>query len=149
IIIYSCDARGGANGPVQWPDTKVPVVKPYLCCIHDDSVVDNYYWLSDYFKQGPDSAVVIKYLEVENTYTKNMMADTEEFHNTLFEELKGRIKETDESVPPSVTNLNIPALDNIKEYNFVTDFGAIGNNQHDNFSALQQAILKSANEPIR
>ena len=39
------------------------------------------------------------YLEAENAYTKTEMADTEALQDALFEEMKGRIKEDDSSVP--------------------------------------------------
>jgi oligopeptidase B len=39
------------------------------------------------------------YLDAENAYTKAIMADTEPLQAKLFEELKGRIKEDDQSVP--------------------------------------------------
>ncbi|MHC8948332.1 S9 family peptidase [Sphingobacterium hungaricum] len=86
---------------ISWPDATPPVAeaKAYERIIHGDTVVDNYYWLNDYFKKGPDSAKVISYLEAENTYTAAMMKDTEGLQTNLFDEMKARIKETDESVP--------------------------------------------------
>ncbi|MBE8713506.1 oligopeptidase B [Sphingobacterium sp. KB22] len=86
---------------ISWPDAASPVAeaKAYERIIHGDTVVDNYYWLNDYFKKGPDSAKVISYLEAENTYTAAMMKDTEGLQTNLFDEMKARIKETDESVP--------------------------------------------------
>jgi len=39
------------------------------------------------------------FLEAENAYTKSVMADTDDLQKTLFEEMKGRIKEDDSSVP--------------------------------------------------
>mgnify|MGYP000288590296 FL=1 len=62
--------------------------------IHNDFRVDNYYWLND--KDNPE---VIAYLNAEIAYTKQMMAHTEDFQKTLFEEMKSRIKEDDTSVP--------------------------------------------------
>lgn len=87
--------------PVIWPDLKAPVadIKPHERIIHGDTVVDNYYWLNDYFKKGADSANVIKYIEEENAYTNAMMKSTEPLQAKLFEEMKSRIKEKDESVP--------------------------------------------------
>lgn len=55
---------------------------------------DNYAWLRD--KENPE---VIKYLEDENKYTEAYMGDTSDFQESLFEELKGRIKETDQTYP--------------------------------------------------
>lgn len=62
--------------------------------IHNDQRVDPYYWLND--RENPE---VISYLEAENAYTKAAMAHTEKFQQSLFEEMKGRIKEDDSSVP--------------------------------------------------
>ncbi len=62
--------------------------------IHGDVRVDNYYWLND--RENPE---VIDYLEKENTYCEGIMAHTKDFQNDLFEEMKSRIKEDDESVP--------------------------------------------------
>jgi len=55
---------------------------------------DNYFWLND--RENPE---VIDYLNKENAYYKNMTAHTKTFQKELFEEMKGRIKEDDESVP--------------------------------------------------
>ena len=62
--------------------------------IHNDTRIDNYYWLND--KENPE---VTDYLNAENAYTKDVMQHTEGFQKDLFEEMKGRIKEDDESVP--------------------------------------------------
>ena len=69
-------------------------VKPKKLTIHGDTRVDNYYWLN----QREDQEV-IDYLNAENDYTKKVLAHTENFQKELFEEIKGRIKETDMSVP--------------------------------------------------
>ncbi len=61
---------------------------------HGHKRLDEYYWLN----QREDKEV-IKYLEEENTYTNAQMKSTEPLQNTLYEEMKGRIKETDLSVP--------------------------------------------------
>lgn len=61
---------------------------------HGDVRVDNYYWLND----RTDSEV-IRYLEEENDYTKEMLNDTVQLQDKLFHEIVGRIKEDDESVP--------------------------------------------------
>ena len=62
--------------------------------IHGDSRIDNYYWLND--KDNPE---VIDYLNAENRYTKSVLKHTENFQKELFEEMKGRIKEDDSTVP--------------------------------------------------
>jgi len=65
--------------------------------LHGDVRIDNYSWLRE--KSNPE---VIKYLEAENEYTEAVMKQTEEFQKLLYEELVGRIKETDLSVPEKI-----------------------------------------------
>ena len=62
--------------------------------IHGDIRIDNYYWLND-----RENEEVIDYLERENDYYEKMTAHTKDFQTSLFEEMKARIKEDDESVP--------------------------------------------------
>jgi len=61
---------------------------------HSHVRVDNYYWLRE--REDPE---VIDFLKGENEYTKAVMAHTEDLEKTLFQEIKGRIKQTDMSVP--------------------------------------------------
>ena len=61
---------------------------------HNEVRIDNYYWLND--RENPE---VIDYLNKENDYYDAMTAHTKEFQKELFEEMKGRIKEDDQSVP--------------------------------------------------
>ena len=61
---------------------------------HGDTRVDNYYWLNQ-----RDNPKVIEYLEAENAYTKAMMKHTEDFQKEIYDEIVGRIKQTDMSVP--------------------------------------------------
>lgn len=85
----------------QSPKVKAPVAekKEHWRDIHGDRVLDNYYWMYDYFGKGPDSTKVIEYLTAENAYLDTMMSDTKAFQEQLFVEMKARIKEKDESVP--------------------------------------------------
>ncbi|MCY4612769.1 MAG: S9 family peptidase [Nitrospira sp.] len=61
---------------------------------HGRSRLDEYYWLSE--RDNPD---VLAYLDAENDYARKVMAHRSKFEDTLFEEIKGRIKQTDLSVP--------------------------------------------------
>ena len=61
---------------------------------HNDIRIDNYFWLND--RENKD---VIDYLNEENGYCNAVMSPTEDFQKELFEEMKSRIKEDDESVP--------------------------------------------------
>lgn len=62
--------------------------------IHGDVRIDNYFWLNE--RDNPD---VIDYLERENAYVDRVMSAYEGLQNTLFEEMKSRIKQDDQSVP--------------------------------------------------
>lgn len=75
---------------------KAPIAskKPKELIAHDDIRVDNYYWLNN--REDPE---VIDYLNAENEYTRQVMAPIQELEKSLFEEMKGRIKQQDESVP--------------------------------------------------
>ena len=75
---------------------QIPIAKkvPQELTIHNDVRIDNYYWLND-----KNNSEVIDYLNAENAYTKQMTLHTQEFQKSLFEEMKGRIKEDDTSVP--------------------------------------------------
>ena len=86
---------------IKWPNVTPPVadINPYKRAIHGDTVVDNYYWMIDYFKKGRDSSKVVKYLKAENEYLDTMMSATKSFQQKLFTEMKSRIKEKDESAP--------------------------------------------------
>jgi len=85
----------------QWPVAQAPVAfcKPHERVLHGDRVIDNYYWMIDYFKEGPHSAEAIDYLKAENAYVDTMMEGTVDFQQRLFHEMKARIKEQDESAP--------------------------------------------------
>jgi len=100
-VIMACKNPQEKRTPIQWPDAKVPIaaIVPHNRVIHGDTVVDNYYWMIDYFKKGPDSTKVVDYLKAENAYLDTMMKSTKQFQEDLFKEMKGRIKEKDESVP--------------------------------------------------
>ncbi|MCH8068768.1 MAG: S9 family peptidase [Candidatus Marinimicrobia bacterium] len=77
-------------------DKNPPVAKiePKQLKIHGDIRIDNYYWLKERENQE-----VVDYLNAENDYTQAVMAHTKDFEDLLFEEIKGRIKQTDVSVP--------------------------------------------------
>ena len=67
---------------------------PKSSTLHGDTRVDDYFWLRD--RNSPE---VTSYLEAENDYTQEMMKDTEELQQTLYDEMVTRTKEEDASVP--------------------------------------------------
>lgn len=86
----------GCNENIKTPSMEAPLAKIEKkdLTIHGDTRQDNYYWLNQ--RENPE---VIAYLEAENAYTKSMMSHTEAFQEKLFNEITGRIKQTDVSVP--------------------------------------------------
>ncbi len=93
ISMCSCLAQTGKRES-QFSDPPRPEKRPFELTEHGDTRIDNYYWLNQ-----RDNPEVIEYLEAENAYLKEVMADTEEFQEKLFDEIVGRIKQDDESVP--------------------------------------------------
>lgn len=75
---------------------KTPIAKriPKQLEKHDDLRIDDYFWLNE--RENPE---VVNYLNCENEYYETLTAHTKDFQKSLFEEMKGRIKEDDASVP--------------------------------------------------
>jgi oligopeptidase B len=67
---------------------------PQAITTHGHTRIDPYYWMRD--REDPE---VIQYLEAENAYLRACLQHTEGFQERLFQEIKGRIKENDQSVP--------------------------------------------------
>jgi oligopeptidase B len=68
--------------------------RPHVLRSHGDERVDEWYWLRD-----RDDPEVVVYLEAENEYAKQALAHTEELQEHIFEEITGRIQQTDVSAP--------------------------------------------------
>lgn len=75
-----------------------PVAKvvPNVDTMFGIEMVDNYAWLRDDSRSDPE---VLDYLKAENEYTAKVMQHTEQLQTDLYNEMLGRIKETDLSVP--------------------------------------------------
>ncbi len=87
FFITSCQTKKVEEAPMA---KKIP----HELTVHGHTRVDNYYWLN----QREDSAV-LDYLNAENAYTEKVMAHTAALQEKLYEEIKDRIKQDDESVP--------------------------------------------------
>jgi len=77
-------------------DIKAPLAKEISKSLkkHKETRIDNYFWLND--RENPE---VIAYLNQENAYYESMTSGTKGLQENLYEEMKGRIKEDDSSVP--------------------------------------------------
>ena len=93
IFAASCSKKTYTN---MADNIQPPVAKiiPKTLEIHGHKRTDNYYWLND--RENPE---VIDYLNKENDYYHKMTAHTKDFQETLFQEMKARMKEDDASVP--------------------------------------------------
>ena len=79
--------------------------KAHEMTIHGDTRVDDYYWmrLTDEQKSAKEkdrhTQEVVDYIDAENDYTESRLKHTKKFQDKLFDEIVGRIKKDDESVP--------------------------------------------------
>ncbi|QVL34403.1 S9 family peptidase [Telmatocola sphagniphila] len=81
-------------GQAQQPLAPVATKKPHVFELHGDKISDDYFWLKE--KKDPE---VIKYLEAENAYTKQLTKDNEKLENQLYKDMLSHIKQTDLGVP--------------------------------------------------
>ena len=82
-----CTSQKGETPPVA---QKIPK----KLVMHGQERTDNYYWLNE-----RDNPAVMDYLLAENAYRDAMMAPSAELQQTIYDEIVGRIKPVDESVP--------------------------------------------------
>ncbi len=78
--------------PVVMPPTAKKVPQSFEK--FGDKRVDDYFWLRD--KTDPS---VVEYLKAENAYLDSVIGHLKPFQETLYKDMLGRIKETDDSVP--------------------------------------------------
>jgi oligopeptidase B len=76
-----------------YPEPPKATARPVNFVEFGNSRIDPWFWLRD--KNNPE---VIEYLKAENAYCDTVMADTRELQEKIFNEIKNRIKEDDESV---------------------------------------------------
>ena len=87
-------ARRGASPVSRAVAPPVARAIPHTHTLHGDVRSDEYFWLRD--RTNPE---VIAYLEAENRHTDAVMEPTKALPERLYQEMLGRIKQTDESVP--------------------------------------------------
>ncbi len=109
LVLFSCD-KGKESSMRQntlenMPQPPVAEKRDSVLTFHGHERRDPYFWmrLTDDQKAAsqPDEQTqkVLNYLEAENDYTNTFMKDTEELQDSLYQEMVGRISQTDESVP--------------------------------------------------
>jgi oligopeptidase B len=91
LIFTSCKLQSKQAEKIMPPKAKQI---PKELTIHGNTRIDNYYWLRE-----RDNPEVIDYLKEENNYLQKKFAHIKDFQENLYNEIIGRIKQTDESVP--------------------------------------------------
>jgi len=112
VLFFSCDTEKNTQSEskiISMNEVKAeaPVAKKEAkeLTIHGDTRIDNYYWmkLTDEQKNAKEldaqTTDVVNFLNAENDYTKAKLKHTESFQEKLYNEIVGRIKQDDESVP--------------------------------------------------
>ncbi|MBK6341691.1 MAG: S9 family peptidase [Flavobacteriales bacterium] len=108
-LAFALAAAACSNAPEPMIETSLapPVAakRPHTITAHGHARVDEYHWMRLTEEQRnaaePDSVTraVIDHLNAENAYTEAMLAPVKPLRESLFAEMKARIKETDMSVP--------------------------------------------------
>lgn len=80
--------------PAALPEPPRAERRPHERTHHGDTFVDDYHWLS-----VADDPQVLEHLRAENAYTEARTAHLAGLTETLFQEMRARIRETDMSVP--------------------------------------------------
>jgi len=78
------------------PVPPVAAVRPHVVESPNGNRTDDYYWLRDDTRESRD---VLGYLEAENAYKAAMTAHTKALEDRVYEEIIGRIKQDDSTVP--------------------------------------------------
>lgn len=93
--------RAMAETTPSTPPTSPPVAqkRPHSFTHHGLTVTDDYAWLRDPGYPEVTDKDVLAHLEAENAWFETRMAPHQPLIDTLFKEMRGRIKEADKSVP--------------------------------------------------
>ncbi len=94
VACTGCGSRHSGELPQGVGAAPVAAKIPKDITVHGDSRTDNYFWLRD--KQNPK---VMEYLKAEDAYSDAVMKPLAGLQDTLFKEMVGHIKETDETAP--------------------------------------------------
>ncbi len=104
-VFSACNKKQVNNMTDNLPPPPVAEKKDCVLTIHESTRIDSYFWmrLSDEQKNAetPDAQTqkVLNYLNAENSFTDTVMKSTEALQDKLYNEIVGRIKKDDESVP--------------------------------------------------
>ena len=104
---YKINSSTKIVSPEPVTPTRPPIAdkRPIVTSQHGVTLTDDYAWLraanwQDVMRDPTVLDPAIRaHLEAENAWTESALGDTKALQETLFAEMKGRIKEDDQSVP--------------------------------------------------
>ena len=101
LLVAACAGNAPARPepesmPKSVPAPPVAAVRPHVVESPNGNRTDEYYWLRDDTRTDKD---VLGYLEAENAYKAAMTAHTQALEDKVYEEIVGRIKQDDSTVP--------------------------------------------------
>ena len=94
ILSINSAVRAQTDGGSTTPQPPMAEKKPKITKIHDDTLVDDYFWLRE--KSNPQ---VLEHLKAEDAYAVAMMKPTQALQEKLYKEMLSHIKQTDTNVP--------------------------------------------------
>jgi oligopeptidase B len=81
------------------PKPPITEKRPHSFTVHGVTIEDPYHWLRDKNYPKIDDKDILDHLKAENAYFEAQMAPQAKLTETIFQEMKGRVKEDDSSVP--------------------------------------------------
>jgi oligopeptidase B len=87
------------NQPAAAATPPIAKKRPHSFTAHGVTISDDYHWLKDQSYPVVDDKDVLDYVKAENAYYESQMAPQAALTETIFQEMKGRIKEDDSTVP--------------------------------------------------
>ena len=92
VLALSCEPA--FSDPTSIPMPPEPKKVPHEMTIHGDTRVDPYFWMKE-----RDTEPVLEHLRAEKAYSDAYMIGTEDLQESLYQEIRGRVKERDNSAP--------------------------------------------------
>jgi len=101
LLVAACAGNAPARPeppsmPKSVPAPPVAAVRPHVVESPNGNRTDEYYWLRDDKRADKD---MLGYIEAENAYKAAMSAHTQALEDKVYEEIVGRIKQDDSTVP--------------------------------------------------
>ena len=136
LLMTACSKNNNTENNMNTVVAPIAKKVPHKMEIHQDTRIDNYYWMRDDSRTDPE---ILAHLAAENSYTKAKLAHTEDLQAELFNEIKNRIDKDDNSVP-------------IKRGNFFYSSQMQGDNEYPvyiratDFKGSNSQVLLNVNE---